>query len=141
MRNKADRKILLTWLILSPLINGGQYYFVLINYDNRRVGQSFSSFSFFRSFPHSSRLFSIKFALFFINHNNVQTYLQYAFSGHVWHFSMLGLCIFSNFWGYLKTIFSSCLGISCQLMIEWMWNALIFFWSNIFLFWDCVCVL
>ena len=117
-------------------------------------------------------------------------------STHVWvdvecpnfflvrHFSILGLCIFSNFWGYLryfffqlfghfisthvwvdvgcpnvffgpiffyfgtlyffnflrmfKNIFFSCLGISCLLTFEWMWNALIFFWSDIFLFWDFV---
>ena len=67
-------------------------------------------------------------------------------STHVWvdvecpnfflvqHFSILGLCIFSNFWGYLKRFFSSCLGISCLLMCEWMWNALVFFGDFFLLF-------
>merc|ERR1711894_311833 len=53
-------------------------------------------------------------------------------------FSILGFCISSNFLGYLKTVFYSCLGISCLLIFEWMWNALIFFWSDIFLCWDSV---
>ena len=29
----------------------------------------------------------------------------------------------------------SCLGISCLLLFEWIWNALLFFWSEDFLFW------
>ena len=72
-------------------------------------------------------------------------------STHVWvdvecpdfllvrHFSILGLSIFSIFLEYSKVFcFFSCLGILCPLVFEWMRNALIFFWSHIFLFWDSV---
>ena len=48
------------------------------------------------------------------------------------HFSILGICIFSNFWGYLRTFSSSCLGISRLLMFEWMWNTLLFFFVRHF---------
>ena len=53
------------------------------------------------------------------------------------HFSILKLAIFSYFWD-IKKCFFSCLGILCLLLFEWMQNALFFFWSDIFLFFNSV---
>ena len=44
------------------------------------------------------------------------------------YFFLSNICLFWDtvFLGILKNLFSSCLGILCLLMLEWMWNALFF---------------
>ena len=52
----------------------------------------------------------------------------------VCHYYILELRIVEIF----EKCFFSCLGILRLLMIEWMRNALFFFWFDIFLFWNSV---
>ena len=98
----------------------------------------------FRLFPHCSRFFNITLTLFFIKHNNVQTYLQYALV----IFKFLGIFenVFQLFRHFMQGIYYNRAAqrgsaqrvlldslISCLFMFEWMWNSLILQVSFLFL--------
>ena len=54
------------------------------------------------------------------------------------HFSILGLSIFFKFFGLFENCFFQLFGHFMSTRVWAMRNALLFFWSDIFLFWDSV---